>query len=129
MMTEYKNGLERRKTPRKEIYLPIKLSARGDIIATGHALDISCYGVKLGLKLEIVFKTKEDEQVMDQVLAAPELRLEIGSPGAQLHISAPARVKWSDSSYGEGEKIYEAGLDLNLTETQKKEWEAFYRRL
>lgn len=129
-MTEQDHSAERRGTPRKNVYLPIKLRAKGKgIIATGRALNISCYGIKLGLKLEITFKTVEDTERMDEVLSAQDLSLEIGDVGGDIYIMTKVGVKWSKYSYGEGEKIYEAGLDLKLTKEQKEEWRRFYDNL
>ncbi len=129
-MTEHNQSTERRGTARKDVYLPLKLRSKaGGIIASGRALNVSCYGIKMGLKLEITFKTVEDKGQMDEVLSAKDLSLEIGDIGGELYMMTAVEVKWSSSSYGEGEKIYEAGLDLKLSEKQREEWTQFYERL
>lgn len=129
-ISEGNDNIDRRKTPRKPVYLPIKLVTEdGTVVSTGRALNISCYGIKLGLKLEITFKTIGNKSSTDEILSGKSLTLEIGSANSSLHIKTPAEVKWNTSSYGEGENIYEAGLDLKLTDKQKEEWEQFYHNL
>ncbi len=127
-MTEF-NGKDRRRAPRKDAYLPIKLSSQDNLIASGRTLNICCYGLKLGLEMEITFKTREDKERMDEVLSSKVLKLEIGERNTQIHMETAVEVRWSECSYGEGEKIYDAGLELKLNEEQKRSWEAFFEKL
>ncbi len=124
-MSNEQSGIERRDSPRKSVYLPLRLIAKGHVISTGHVLNINCYGIKL----EITFKTIDDKTLVDELLSAQDLTLEIGKHDTNLHIITSVGVKWSNFSYGEGEKIYEAGLDLKLSNNQKQEWEKFYKNI
>ncbi len=121
-MDEYQ-GTERRESLRKRVYLPIKLIAQEIIVSLGQLLDISCYGIKL----EIMFMSKEERAKIEEILSIHNIILEIGEVGDRLHIKVPVDVKWSKSKLGES--IFEAGMDLTLSEEGKQEWQQFYDAL
>ncbi len=123
-MDEYQ-GSERRKSPRKRIYLPIKLIAKDTIVSLGQMLNISCYGIKL----EIMFMSNEERALIEKILSIHNITLEIGEVGDRLYIKIPVDVRWSAHNYDEGENVFEAGMDLQLNEEHKEEWQQFYDAL
>ncbi len=116
---------ERRKSSRKNLYLPIKLIAKDTIVSLGQILNISCYGIKL----EIMFMSNEERALVEKILSIHEITLEIGEIGDKLYIKVPVDVKWSTHNYNERENIFEAGMDLQLTEKHRQEWDKFYHAL
>lgn len=122
-------GSDRRESERKDVFLPLKLKSKNMTITHADVLDISCYGIRVGVKMEMTFKTVEDKLSVDEVLENKTLNLEIGAADDKFHIEAPAVVKWHTFRYGEGEKIYELGLTLKLKGEQKKIWREYYQEL
>lgn len=113
----------------KEVYMPLKLKAFGHVISHASVLNISCDGTGIIAKMEMIFKTVDEKTVVDHLLEGKPVTVEIGDPGEDLHLEAPAVVKWHTYSYGEGEKIYDVGLNLKVKGEAKKIWREFCQKL
>lgn len=122
-------GAERRESIRKDVFIPLKLKTENHIVSHADVLDMSCYGIRVGVRIKMTFKTVEEKTAVDEVLGHSDLNLEIGAASDKFHIEAPAKIKWHAFHYGEGEKIYELGLDLRLKGEQRKIWRDYYMDL
>lgn len=121
-MTE-QSELDRRKTLRKKVALPIVLITSQYHYIEAHVQDITCYG----LKLEFIFKIKHHEELLEKVLSAPDLFLEIGESGTEVFFRGPIIVKWNKQKDDSG--VYEVGAKLNLTDLEQITWNKFYNKL
>ncbi len=115
---------ERRKSLRKKVHLPIKLMGHHNSMEA-HMLNINGRGIKL----EFTFKTSSSQDIVNKILSASDVHMEIGKAGSEAFFISPIIVKWSLQKDNTIERIYEVGVELKLSDLQQQTWEQFYKKL
>ncbi len=120
-------GQERRINERKKCNLPIKFIASDNLSIVGYVANISCYGVKV----DITFKTKNNNRIMDKILFNPNVTLEAVEIGDKnpLRISGHVDIIWNKYLCVNENQVYEIGFAFNLNQEQKQLWDAFYNEV
>jgi hypothetical protein len=120
-------GHERRINQRKKCHFPIKLIASDSLSVVGYVANINCYGVKV----DITFKTKSNNRIMDKILFNPNVALEAVEIGDKnpLKFIAPIDIIWNKYLCTNENQVYEMGFRFNLNEEQKQLWDTFYNEI